>query len=217
VLAGKVYYNVGVVRWAVGVKYRGNRPIFKVIRLPDAKTLGSEFDYAAEGACCLIHEGRPLRLRPFPGPDEDPFAAPKPPTADEAGSVRGLVDYVRTSRTSMAWSKDSRHFYLLVIKEPDTEHGSVHALNAGLPSTGGWTVADLQRFWQTFGVWCAVNADGGDATQLAALRSGGGYDLVPSRVATSKTRLTCSPTFAGAPPGDSMMFFYIRDSGTARH
>lgn len=50
VLAGKAYYNVGVVRWAVGVKHDRNGPVFKAIRLPDFMTLGSEFDYGAEGA-----------------------------------------------------------------------------------------------------------------------------------------------------------------------
>ncbi len=210
VLAGKAYYNVGVIRWAVGVKYRKRRPVLKVIRLPDFRTLGSEFDYAAEGASCLIHEGRPLRLRPFPKPNEDPFPLSTPPAAGEAGFVRA-VDHIRTSRTSMAWSKDNRHLYLLIVKEPDSEAPSKQAFRRHLQSMGGWTVADLQRFWHAFGVWCAVNVDGGDATQLAALRSDGRYDLVPSRAVSGSMRLICLPSFDGAPAGHSMMFFYVRD------
>jgi hypothetical protein len=210
VLDGKSHYNVGVVRWAVGVKYARNRPAFKVIRLPEYGTLQSEFDYAAEGASCLIYKGSPLRLRPFPKPGEHPFPPSKPPAAGEAGYVRG-VDHIRTSRTSMAWSRDNRHLYLLIVKEPDAEHPSVRTFREHGLDTGGWTVADLQRFWQAFGVWCAVNLDGGDATQLTALRPDGGYDLVPSRVASDQKRLTCSSSLEGAPAGESMMFFYIKD------
>jgi hypothetical protein len=110
----------------------------------------------------------------------------------------------------MAWSKNSRHLYLLIVKEPDTEHSSMHTLNAGTPSTGGWTVADLQRFWRAFRPWCAVNLDGGDATQLTAIREDGSYDLVPSRAVSDKMRLICPADLANTPAGHSMMYFYIK-------
>ena len=211
VLNGKALYNVGVVRWAVGVKYEGKKPVFKVMRLPSIKTLAREYDFAAEGASCLIHEGRPLRLQPFPKPNEDPFPPSKPPGPDESGFVR-RVDHIRTSRTSVGWSKDNRHFYLLIIKEPDSEVLSLRALRHRLPLLGGWTVADEQRFWQQFGAWCALNFDGGDVTQMTALRRDGRYDLVPPRWASGGMRLTFSPDFKGAPAGGSMMYFFIRDT-----
>jgi hypothetical protein len=211
VLNGKALYNVGIVRWAVGVKYQKNRPVFKVMCLPAFRTLAGEYDFAAEGASCLILKGGPLRLQPFPKPNEDPFPPSKPPTPDESGFVR-RVDHIRTSRTSMAWSKNNRHFYLLIVKETDSESASIRAFAERLPLMGGWTVADEQRFWRQFGAWCAVNVDGGDVTQLTALRRDGRYDLVPARWASGDMRLTFSSDFKGAPFGGSMMYFFIRDT-----
>lgn len=197
--------------WAVGVKYQQSRPRFKVLRLPAFRTFASEYDFAAEGASCLILEGRPLLLRPFPKLNEDPFPPSKPPTPNEAGFVR-KVDHIRISRTSMAWSKDNRHFYLLIVKEPDAEAPSIVAFRNNLPLMGGWTVADEQRFWQQFGAWCAVNLDGGDVTQLTALRSDGRYDLVPARWGDGRMRAILSSDCARAPSGGSMMYFFIRDT-----
>ncbi|MEN6520602.1 MAG: phosphodiester glycosidase family protein [Armatimonadota bacterium] len=210
VLDGKARYNVGVVRWAVGVKYKHNKPVFRVIRMPDIKSLASKYDFAAEGASCLILNSRPLKLQPFPKPNEAPFPQSKPPAPDESGFVR-KVDHIRTSRTSMAWSKDNRHFYLLIVKEPDAEAPSIIAFKNHLPLMGGWTTADLQRFWQQFGAWCAVNLDGGDVTQMAALRKDGRYDLIPARWGDNNMQLTFSPNFQGAPSGGSMMYFFIGD------
>jgi hypothetical protein len=210
VLNGRPRYNVGTVRYAVGVKYLEGKPVFKVARLPAFKTL-AEYDFASEGASCLILNGRPLRLQPFPRTGDDPFPPSKPPKAGESGFVR-RVDHIRTSRTSMAWSKDNRHFYLLIVKEPDSEAASLSAFRHNLPLMGGWTVADEQLFWRQFGAWCAVNLDGGDVTQLAALRQDGKYDLVPARWGGGGMRKTFPPSFAGAPPGGSMMFFFVRDT-----
>ena len=215
VLNGKALYNVGIIRWAVGVKYQNNKPVFKVMHLPDFRTLAKEYDFAAEGASCLIHNGRPLRMQPFPKSNENQFPPSKPPAPDESGFVR-KVDHIRTSRTSMAWSKDNRHFYLLVVKEPDAEAPSIVAFRNRLPLMGGWTVADMQRFWQQFGAWCAVNLDGGDVTQMTALRRDGQYDLVPARWGNGSMRLTFSSDFAGAPPGGAMMYFYIRDTSAGK-
>ncbi len=152
VLNGRALYNVGTVRWSVGVKYEDGRPDFKVMRLPDFATLASEYDFAAEGASCLVCEGQPLRLQPFPKPGEGPLPKSIPPGPGEAGFVR-QVDHIRTSRTSMAWSEDNRHFYVLIVKEPDAEAPSISALRHGIPLMGGWTVADIQRFWRRFGAW----------------------------------------------------------------
>jgi hypothetical protein len=211
VLNSKALYNVGTIRWTVGVKYKKGKPVFKVMHMPDFHTLSGEYDYAAEGASCLIHNGKPLRLKPFPKPGEDPFPVSIPPTLDEAGFVH-KVDHIRTSRTSMGWSKDNRHVYLLIVKEPDAEGSSISAFRTHLPQNGGWTVADEQRFWKQFGVWCAVNLDGGDLTQLAVLRNDGKYDIVPARWVSDKMRLTFSPDFEKAPSGGSLMYFYMRDA-----
>lgn len=211
VLNGKALYNVGTIRWTFGVKYRNNRPVFRVIHLPEFKTLTGEFDFASEGASCLIFNGRPLRLQPFPKPGEDPFPPSKPPAPDESGFVR-KVDHIRTSRTSLAWSKDNRHLYLLIVKEPDAEAASIIAFKRHLPLMGGWTVADLQRFWRQFGAWCAVNLDGGDVTQLTAIRNDGKYSLVPARWGSNDMRVILPPDLKGAPQGGSMMYFFIRDT-----
>jgi hypothetical protein len=211
VVDGVPRYNVGIIRYAVGVKYSNGKPIFKLMRLPAFKDL-AQYDFASEGASCLILDGQPLRLQPFPKPGEDPFPPSKPPAEGESGFVR-RVDHIRTSRTSMAWSKDNRHFYLLIVKEPDSEAASLSALRHGLPLMGGWTVSDEQRFWKQFGAWCAVNLDGGDVTQLTAIRPDGKYDLVPARWGSGGMRKVFSPNFAGAPSGGSMMFFYVRDTG----
>lgn len=215
VLNGKALYNVGTIRWTVGVKYKKNGPVFKVIHMPAFQTIAKEYDFASEGASCLILNGQPLRLQPFPKPGEDPFPPSKPPTSDESGFVR-KVDHIRTSRTSMAWSKDNRHFYLLIVKEPDAEAPSIIAFRDHLPLMGGWTVADEQRFWQQFGAWCALNLDGGDVTQLTALRADGRYDLVPARWGSGGMRLTFPPDLKDAPPGGSMMYFFIRDTSKSR-
>jgi hypothetical protein len=113
----------------------------------------------------------------------------------------------------MAWSRDNAHFYLLVVKEPDDESFSFIARYTRQPGDGGWTVADLQQFWKAFGAWGAVNLDGGDVTQLAALRAGGRYLLVPPAWASKKRELSFSPRFWRAPQGGSIMYFYVRDTG----
>jgi hypothetical protein len=213
VLDGRALYNVGLVRWAVGVKYHGDHPAFKVMRLPPFRVLAHEYDFAAEGASCLILDAKPLHLQPFPKPDEYAFPPSEVPGPGDAGFVR-KVDHIRTSRTSLAWSKNNRHFYLLVVKEPDSESESLMALRFRRPSVGGWTVADEQRFWHQFGAWCAVNLDGGDVTQLALLRRDGRYDLVPARWGSSDMRLILPPDLAGAPYGGSMMYFFIRDTSS---
>ena len=211
VLGGRVRENVGLVRWAFGVKYdaRG-RPTFQALHEPGRATLGRAFTFAAEGAQCLIQGGRPLHLQPYPQPSDPATPTPVPSTPQEAGYVPG-VDHMQTSRTSMAWSKDSLHLYLLIVKTPLLEGASIQALREDRADGGGWMVSDEQRFWQALGAWGAVNIDGGDVTQFTMLRKDGQYDLVPPHWADSHERLTFSPAFAGAPAGGTMMYFYICD------
>jgi hypothetical protein len=210
VLQRRPHYNLGNIRWTFGVKYQRNRPVFNVFFQQPSSASAEAFDYAAAGASCLVYQGRPLRLEPFPKPGEDPLPPSKSSSPDEAGFVR-QVDHIRTSRTSMAWSKDQRHFYLLIVKDPGSEYASIAALSHQIPLMGGWTVADLQRFWQQQGAWCAVNIDGGDVTQMTALRSDGHYDMVPPRWGDRRMRCTFAPDFVNAPAGGTMMYFYVRD------
>src|SRR5262249_16669731 len=131
-----------------------------------------EFTTAAGGAECLIREGQPLHLHPYPRPDDPAPKQPVPSTPDEAGYIPD-IDHLKTSRVSMGWSKDSQQFYLLFVMEPDDENTSIAQYRSRAIQTGGWMVADEQQFWQKFGVWGAVNSDGGNAAQLAELQTSG--------------------------------------------
>jgi len=210
VLRGKVHHNVGNHRWTFGVKHEKGGPVFKALHLPDRPTMAKEFDFAAVGAQCLVREGRPLRLQPYPGPENRPVPQPVPSTPDEAGHIP-LVDHMRTSRTSMAWSREGRQLYLLVVNEPDHELGSKLAVKRHQEASGGWMVSDLQRFWLAFGAWGAVNSDGGAVTQLAYLRRDGKYEMLPPRIVSPNGRREFGPDFEGAPEGGTLMYFFVRE------
>jgi hypothetical protein len=212
VLRGKVRYNVGNHRWTFGVRHGSHGPTFAVFHLPDRAMLEREFAYAASGVQCLVREGQPLRLQPFPRPGEPPPPSPVPSTPEEAGHIP-WVDHMKTSRTSLGWSRDGRRLWLLIASEPDHETASKAALRAGEVGTGGWTLADLQRFWLARKAWGAVNLDGGGSTQMTYLRAGDMYELVPPRQAAPQRRLSFPPTFAGAPQGGALMYLYVRDPG----
>ena len=81
----------------------------------------------------------------------------------------------------------------------------------GLQLGGGWSVSDVQRFWQSRGAWNAINSDAGDVAQLAVTRPDQNYDLVPSRQGSGQMRLTFGPQFAGAPDGGALMYFYVSE------
>ncbi|MDQ2801103.1 MAG: phosphodiester glycosidase family protein [Armatimonadota bacterium] len=213
VLNGHVHYNVGLIRWAFGVQYDDlGHPQFKTLHEPSKTTLARELTYGAEGAQCLVLNGQPLKLQPFPKTGDITPPTPVPSTAQEAGHIPG-IDHIKTSRTTMGWTRDNRHFYLLIVKEPDTETGSFAFLHGAKGVDGGWTLADEQRFWLAKGVWGAVNIDGGDVTQLTMLRRDGRYDMVPPRWASPAMRLQFGPNFANAPQGGTMMYFYVRENG----
>jgi len=219
VLRGKVFYNTGNHRWTFGVKYQNGRPVFKVFHLPGRDKLAKEFDYAGGSVQCLILNGEPLKMQPFPQPGS---AVPKQPvksTPQEAGHVPDF-DHMKSCRVSMAWSRDNKHLYLLFVKETDTEGGSIAALRQGKPMGSGWMLSDVQNFWLALGktksIWGAINSDAGDAAQLAYLRPDGKYDLVPERMANPAMRLTFTPDFKNAPQGGTLMTFYVRDGGVTR-
>jgi Phosphodiester glycosidase len=211
VIAGKAHYNVGSIRWAFGVSYKSGHPEFKVIHEPDIHAMERALDYGAIGAQCLIKDGAPLRLQPFPLPDAAPLRTPVPSTEQEVGHIP-RVDFIWTSRTSMGWSKDNRYLYLLVVNAPETETESWLAMYGGSSAVGGWSLRDLQNFWKTFGAWGAVNSDGGILTQFCYELPDGRYSLLPSRAASSNKRLILEKDLNGAPGGGSMMTFYVRDS-----
>ncbi len=191
VLRGRMHYNVGQHRWTFGVKYDSKgMPRFKALRLPYVQTLESEFDDAADGSQALLHDGKPVQ----------PTLAGIP-----------IVDEIKTSRTSIGWSKDSRFLYVLIVLEPDTETASIRELREGKPQTGGWNFADLQTFWTKLGVDGAINSDGGAETQRAWLQEDGSYDLLTSQLSKSPRHMTLPPGFQTAPDGGSLMTFYVSE------
>jgi hypothetical protein len=212
VLDGKARYNVGNPRWTFGIKHHSAGREYKVFLAPDKKTNEREFDYAAAGAQLLVRDRKPMRLQPFPQSDDPPLKQPVPCGPGEAGHIP-YVDFMRTSRTSMGWSKDGKRFYLLMVREPDNETESKLAVKHGAEERGGWALADLQRFWLKRGVWGAVNIDGGVVSQMTCLRNDGKYDLLPPGLVTPpKQELVFDPSFEGAPMGGTLMYFYVRDS-----
>jgi hypothetical protein len=210
VLNGSVHHLVGNHRWTFGVQYTRDGPRFRAVHLPDRATLEREFTFAAAGAQCLVREGAPLTLQPFPKPGDKPLPRPVPSTPQQAGHIPG-VDHILTSRTSMGWTHDSRRLYLLIVREPDSETGSAIAAKRGLPVAGGWTLHDLQRFWMSMHVWGAVNVDGGDVTQMVYRRGDGRYEMVPPRWATAEMRVVLPPELSAAPEGGTLMYFYVRE------
>ena len=214
VLNGKVHCNVGQARWTFGVQddARG-RPTFKTLLLPDKAALEKSFTFAAGGAQCLILNGKPQKLLSFASA-QDPFAHhPVVCAADEAGYIPN-VDWIQTSRATMGWSRDGKHFYLLFVKQTGTEGGGVAASHGHGPPVGGWTVSDEQKFWLAHGgIWGAVNSDGGDVAQLAYALPSGNYCLLPSvDGGFGQQRLNVPPSFPNAPPGGSLLYFAVRDT-----
>lgn len=218
VLKGQAHYAKPNHRWTFGVKYVGGKPQWKVFHLPDASLLAREFDWAAGSVQCLIKDGAPLKLQPFPRAGDKPLPQPYPSTPQDAGHIPDF-DHMKSTRASLAWSRDNRHLYLLFVKETDTESASIVALRHGLPMGGGWMVSDLQNFWQSFGrahpIWCAVNSDAGDAGQLAYARPND-YQLLPARLASGVMRMPIPAQ--NAPQGGTIMTFFVRDTlSTAIH
>ena len=219
VLDGKVHDWGANHRWSFGVKYHRGQPHFKVMHKPSRQVLAREFDYGGGSAQCLLKDGKPLALRPFGAP---PVKQPVPSTPQEAGHIPDF-DHMRSCRASLGWTKDSSRLYLLFVKEPDSEAASIIAARRGsffgVSLWGGWTVADLQRFWLALrqakgsakGVENAINSDAGDVAQLVLLRPDGAYDLVPPRQGSSLMRLKMKPDFKGAPSGGALMYFYIAE------
>ncbi len=199
-------------RWSFGVKYRNGKPTFSTFHEPSNATLKENYDFASGGVQCLIRDKKPLGLRAYGLP---PLTQPVNSTDKEAGHIPDF-DWMKSSRASIAWNKDSSKMWLLFIKEGDSEGASIAALKIGggmlgLQLRGGWSVADVRRFWLSRNVWGAINSDAGDVAQLSVLRPDRNYDLVPSRQASSQMRLTFGSDFTNAPAGGALMYFYVAE------
>jgi hypothetical protein len=204
VLKHRLLYNVGNHRWTFGVDSEG---AFKCIHMPDELTLAREFEYGAGGVQCLVRASKPLGISAPPTPGSK-VQQSQQSTEQDAGPIP-IVDHMRTSRTSLGWSRDNRFLYLLVVHEPDTETASALALRHGDPQIGGWTVPDLQRFWLAMKVWGAINLDGGGLTQAAWRQKDGLYCVVPSRSASAEAEILLADP-AQVPVGEpSIMYFCI--------
>ena len=161
VLRGKVLFNTAQHRWTFGVKNTATGPVWKTLFEPSRATMEREFDYAAGSVQCLIKDGQPLIIEPFPKVGGKFKAQPVPSTEKEAGHIP-YFDHMKTCRASIGWSRDNKHLYFLAVKEPDDEGSSSVALSfavrgepipADTSLAGGWSVADVGKFWQSVGVW----------------------------------------------------------------
>ncbi|BCM93477.1 hypothetical protein IAD21_05368 [Abditibacteriota bacterium] len=225
VLRGKAYFNFAQHRWTFGVKNTPTGPIWKTFFKPDKATMEREFDYAAGSVQCLIKDGKPLKVEPFPRIGGQFKAQPVPSTAQDAGHIP-YFDHMRTCRASIGWSRDNKHLYLLAVKEPDDEGASSVALSftvrgnplpPGTTLGGGWTVPDVQRFWQAKGVWGAINSDAGGVLQWVARQPNGrGWEMVPPRQGSNALKLQVKPNWNGAiSGGGAMMYFFVREETPA--
>ena len=212
VVNGQVHSWGANHRWSFGVKTIAGKPRFETFHEPSKQTLKADYDYAGGGAQCLIKDGQPLQLRAYGLPV---LTQPVKSTAKEAGHIPDF-DWMKSSRVSIGWNRDSSKMYLLFVKEGDSEGASITALKfgggiLGLQLKGGWSVDDVQRFWLSKGVWNAVNSDAGDVAQLAVIRPDQRYDVVPPRQSSSQMRQTFGPEFAGAPDGGALMYFAVTE------
>lgn len=210
VLRGKALYTKFNHRWTFGVKYVDGKPQWNVFFKPNQAQLEKSFDFAAGSVQCLVKDGKPLPVEPFPAPGQPFKQQPVPSTPLEAGHIPGF-DHMLSCRISLAWSRDGRYLYWLAIKEQDDEGSSIMAVNERRYQPGGWTVADVQRFWLSKGVWAAINSDAGDAMQMTFARPGGGYTYLPPEfVARNTMRQNLDDQLKGAPQqGGALMYYYV--------
>ncbi len=227
VLHGRILDYAPEPRWMFGVQTEKGKPQFRVIFRP-TPAQKARFDFAAGSAQCLLLNGRALALAPYPTTPIDEKRLPATP--QNAGHIP-VLDEIRTSRVSMAWTRNSQRFYLLFVKEPDGENGSRAAFARSLPATdrlsrGGWMLSDVQHFWMSMrhskNVWSAINSDGGDVAQLLYTQPNDNYQFLAPRFVLdtlpggkkrdATTRRTLAPDLKNALPGGTIMSFYVRDS-----
>jgi Phosphodiester glycosidase len=210
VLGGKSHYAGGENhRWTFGVRNTESGPVFTHLRRPDTATIEKTFDFSSGAAHCLVLEGKPYGLAPLP---KKPGLQADGKPYTELGKN---FEWMRTSRISLGWTKDSKRLYLLLVKEPDEEAISNWAVEYGIPLGGGWTFTDLQNFWLKLGVWGAINSDGGNVDQLTYRQPDGNYFLIPPMGVFAAPQ-TYSPSFSGAPHAGSLMYWVIREAPSSR-
>lgn len=212
---GKLHHWGTNHRWTFGVEYSHGNQQFKLQFLPSQKELKQGWDWASGGLQCLMKDGKSLKLQPFPKAGDAPLPQPFPSTQNDVGHIPHF-DHMRSSRASFGWTKDSSRLYVLWVKEPDNESASIWALNYGWPLMGGWTIADVQRFWLHMrdreGVTNVVNSDAGNVLQYTFRKPNGKYDLVPPRGAwVTYERAEFDANFENAPAGGALMYFYVRE------
>lgn len=166
VVDGKPLYNVpqDPSWWTFGVTRQGSSTAFALVQGATWKSIHSRYDTAIVHVRPLIVRGQVLRLLPGAG-------------------VTGL----RCSRMSVAWTANSKRFYVLVVRDPDGEMSGVRQMKSGGHQTGGWDLREVQAFWKRLGVDCAIALDGGDSTQLAYLQPSGRYVIARSGYQASMT------------------------------
>lgn len=223
VLRGKAYFNTAQHRWTFGVKNTPSGPVWKTFFKPDRATMEREFDFAAGSVQCLIRNGKSLKVEPFPKVGGQFKAQPVASTALDAGHIP-YFDHMRTCRASIGWSRDNKKLYFLAVKEPDDEGAFSVALSfavrgqiapGGVTLGGGWTVPDVQRFWQSQGVWGAINSDAGGVLQWVARGPKGDREMVPPRLANGALKLKVAPDWMGAASGGgAMMYFFVREAAS---
>lgn len=202
VIDGMPHFNVGRHRWFFGIK--DGR--FKVALSAELKSMDKQFDFGADGAQYLVRRGSPTRLQPFPK-NGDPPVERSLTGKDDAGHIPG-VDHMRTSRTSIAWNRDSTVMWLAFVRESDTETNSKLAAKYGRNDPSGWTLFDLQRFWLQVGVYGAINSDGGSVAQLAVRESPSRYKAKFAD-SLSPRELMFDPDHPPDRAGGALMYFYV--------
>ena len=223
VLRGKVHFYTAQHRWTFGVKNTPAGPVWKTFFKPDRATMEREFDYAAGSVQCLIKDGKPLAIEPFPQIGGEFKAQPVASTGKEAGHIP-YFDHMKTSRASLGWSRDNKHLFLLAVKEPDDAGSSSVALSFAvrgepIPTntslSGGWSVADVGKFWQSVGAWGAINSDAGGVMQWVARRpNDAGWEMVPASQQTGNMRVQLAPDWRGVSAGGgAIMYFFVREMG----
>ncbi len=223
VLRGKVYFYTAQHRWTFGVKNTPAGPVWKTFFKPDRATMEREFDYAAGSVQCLVKDGKPLKIEPFPAVGDSFKAQPVASTDKEAGHIP-YFDHMKTCRASLGWSRDNKHLFLLAVKEPDDAGSSSVALSFAVRGepipgntslAGGWSVPDVANFWQSKGVWGAINSDAGGVMQwIARQPDNAGWELVPASQGSGNMRVRLAPDWKGmSAGGGAIMYFFVRESG----
>jgi hypothetical protein len=215
VINGQIHHNRANHRWTLGWKNFLAGPQFQTIHMAGRAAL-QPFDFASGTVQNLIKDGQLLKIHAFPRAGE---AFPKPPvpsTPSEIGHVP-FFDHAKFSRASIAWSKNQKQLWMILVREPksDNEGHSIQNLVDGVPQSAGWNVPDLQRFWKSLMdqglIWNAINSDAGDVGQLSYQLPDGNYNLIPARNASPFERKVFTPQFSGAPAGGALMYFLVRD------